>query len=416
MVDHRSVITISTYGFDNKSVSMFKYALRKFEKCKIEVFSHTDIQQADILFFDIDEKSAQSKWQNLAQSGQVNRSNLSNIELSESGLSTTETLKHKKTAAVIRLSHTPIEDEYGINIIKPLSMTKLFSAIENCIEECLLAAKSTTESIKKSKTTSIVVAEEKPSLQQVSTKTESISGGKVGKRTNSEQAAVNREVSPSKTSPIRLTKEMFFDQEKGLLGVLQHIYTKKMAALIYLESDKRGLFYAIPANNTIYIKASGTKIKNICNKQQNVSFSELETHSFDVTKIAHPYHEYPLDNFIWLIALMTSKGKIPLVIDPAKNQLGLKHWPNLSRYKSNPEFLRFAAFFCQTPTNYLIAQKLLNPSSRYLANFVSACYALRILTIEPFGEEKKEDSSRLRQPHKYRKVIVQIFSRLFKSR
>ncbi|MFK5893118.1 MAG: hypothetical protein QM504_07840, partial [Pseudomonadota bacterium] len=92
-----------------------------------------------------------------------------------------------------------------------------------------------------------------------------------------------------------------------------------------------------------------------------------------------------------------------------ENKLGLKYWPNLTRYKSNLDFIRFAAFFSQTPANLKLAEKLLKPKPRQLFQFVSACHALGILTI---SESTNTSVSMITKPKQSKySVLKQIFKR-----
>lgn len=451
--NHPLTIHIDTFGFDQKNIALIRYALRHYEKYKLVLLNGSAQNKADITLFDMDANGAGEQWQAISTS-----------------IHSGENSSHAKPKGLIGLSYEPIELNQGINILKPLSSDKLFTAIESCLEKseytplneasvhsidnhsdhsassghtiielseseaAMLSDEETSDDIEivehssaggtvtetkstdtKNKVESIDVKVQNVQTEGLPTSKQTSSGSPNRVQESDEVLETQlREQVKEKAQPV-LTQEMFFDSKKGILGVLRRIYRKKMAALIYLDDDKQGLFYVLPNTNSIYVMVSGGEIKKLCAQQTSVSYSELETHSFDATKIARPNRQFHLDYFLWLIALMTGRGRIPKAINAGHHQLGLKHWPNLTRYKSSSDFLRFAAFFTQTPTNFVLAQKLLNPPRGQLANFICACYALDILTVNKAEQKKDNEVKRLEKPSRYRKIIGQIFSRLFKS-
>jgi hypothetical protein len=173
-----------------------------------------------------------------------------------------------------------------------------------------------------------------------------------------------------------------FNSDKGLLGILKNQFKNKGSAIIDLDKKQRGIFYLNAKKNILYIRTSKNNIKIICQHSLNVTYRELEEYSFDEKQLTNISAKVPLDRFIWLISLITSKGRLPHYIDINNSQLSLKHWPNLSRYKNIPNMIRIASFFSQSPTTIAMATKMLACKMEHINYFVSACDALDLLQID----------------------------------
>jgi hypothetical protein len=85
-----------------------------------------------------------------------------------------------------------------------------------------------------------------------------------------------------------------------------------------------------------------------------------------------------MEAFVWKLAIWTSKGRFPDVIDIHK-QVYLKRWPNFTRLVVTPHALRIAALLMQGPRSMLNIASVLNIKPKFVFVFVSACYALDLM-------------------------------------
>ncbi|MFK5985268.1 MAG: hypothetical protein QM479_07560 [Pseudomonadota bacterium] len=365
-------IYISIFGYDNKKIAALNYALKKFEHAEINALSAEGVADADILLFDIDSENARKQLDTIH----------SNVSIKP----------------IIIVSHKPVELNNTISILKPISSDKLFSAVEQGLK--IIAGQLPYPKTIANNSLSKSDLKEKEQQPLVSSTPEK-SAYELGSASQVDMNSV----------PRVKAKVEFFNSNEGLLGLLAHLYKEKQAAVISLNNQQQKILYVIPQTNSIYICIPLTEVQLICKQQLSVSFSTIELETFHPGSLAKPISKAHLDRFVWQVAISTSKGCVPKVINLQKSKLGLKFWPNLTRYKSNTDFLRFAAFFSQTPTNLNLADKLLKPKSVQLFQFVSACHALGILTISESTKPLTSPAVLMPKSSK-RGVLAQIFKRL----
>jgi hypothetical protein len=85
-----------------------------------------------------------------------------------------------------------------------------------------------------------------------------------------------------------------------------------------------------------------------------------------------------MEAFVWKLAIWTSKGRFPDVIDIHK-QIYLKRWPNFTRLVVTPHALRIAALLMQGPRSMLNIASALNINPKFVFVFVSACYTMDLM-------------------------------------
>jgi hypothetical protein len=113
-----------------------------------------------------------------------------------------------------------------------------------------------------------------------------------------------------------------------------------------------------------------------------------------------------MEAFVWKLAIWTSKGRFPDVID-IHNQVYLKRWPNFTRLVVTPHALRIAALLMQGPRSMLNIASVLNIKPKFVFVFVSACYALDLM-----GQSQRK-SDELVVPEKIEPTKKQIlFSKI----
>jgi hypothetical protein len=86
-----------------------------------------------------------------------------------------------------------------------------------------------------------------------------------------------------------------------------------------------------------------------------------------------------MDSFIWKLACWTSKGRYPYGID-YEQPIYLKNWPNFPRLLITPHALRIAALLIKGPRTMLNTAQVLNIKPQYVFVFVSATYAVGLVS------------------------------------
>jgi len=83
----------------------------------------------------------------------------------------------------------------------------------------------------------------------------------------------------------------------------------------------------------------------------------------------------PRDAFVWKIALMTARGRVP-VGTPMDAPVFLRHWPDLNELLVPPDAMRIAALWLNHPISLFSLAERLDVPQRHVFSFYSACHAL----------------------------------------
>jgi hypothetical protein len=99
----------------------------------------------------------------------------------------------------------------------------------------------------------------------------------------------------------------------------------------------------------------------------------------------------PLDNFLWRVALWTSRGHVPKGTDLSK-KIVLLHWPNFTRLIVTPYALKISALWMAQPHSLLETAKTLEIPQRYVFAFYSAARAVQLAFVDRRIEQRASQS------------------------
>lgn len=132
---------------------------------------------------------------------------------------------------------------------------------------------------------------------------------------------------------------------------------------IWLDADDKQL----RAFASLEIKNNGAK---------NISLSPISIDIASLNKKMDGF--YDSDHFLWKLAIWTSKGRYPEVIDINK-PVYLIQWPNFTRLVVTPHAMRIAALLVREPRTAISIANALNIRPQYVFVFISAANMLGIL-------------------------------------
>ncbi len=117
-----------------------------------------------------------------------------------------------------------------------------------------------------------------------------------------------------------------------------------------------------------------------------ISKSHLRIVTLSETEVAeHKRTEHlvarPLDEFLWRVALWTSRGRLAKGTDLSK-KIVLLHWPNFTRLVVTPYALRISALWTTQPHSLLETVKILNIPQRYVFAFFNAASAIQLAFVD----------------------------------
>ena len=119
---------------------------------------------------------------------------------------------------------------------------------------------------------------------------------------------------------------------------------------------------------------AGLAINSHSAKSMSLSSVELEGSSF--SKKMEGFHD--VDNFLWKLAIWTSKGRYPKHID-IHRPVYLKQWPNFTRLVVTPHAMRIAALLIRGPRTAMSIANDLKIKPQFVFVFISAANVLGLL-------------------------------------
>jgi hypothetical protein len=142
--------------------------------------------------------------------------------------------------------------------------------------------------------------------------------------------------------------------------------------LVHIQADEAQLRAAcgIPFRNIVGVDIDAP------GREQAVKLKPLS--ESEVEAIMQSGEAVRVDTFLWKVALLTSKGKIPRGID-LEQPVSLKHWPNMTRLLLPPNAMRIAAVLHQKPRGLFETARVLGIRQQYVFAFFSAAQALGLV-------------------------------------
>lgn len=231
------------------------------------------------------------------------------------------------------------------------------------------------------------------------------------------------DIDPSRPDQLN---SVFYDPKVFLQGHVQSAIKVALARneAIRLETPWKSITI-LPQQGLIHILADEAQVRAACgipfrnivgvdidtNSQQQVNIkpvgpAELEEilGSKDVSR---------LDSFLWKVALLTSKGRLPKGID-INQAVFLKRWPGMTRLMLPPHAMRIAALLTQKPHSLFEAAQKMGVRQQYVFAFVSAAHALGLVGQQAIVAEPPpaaEQPAAAAQPER-KSLFKKILSRL----
>lgn len=262
--------------------------------------------------------------------------------------------------SVIALSVTPINIDGVIYVSKPLQSAQLKEAIDKAINQ--------QKNIKRAPDTK----------------------GKVGSSSNfstsSHKAAMNIDettISDFSNEPehielnidklLKCSYSAKHELQGILVSAIKHAKAKNQAMKLSFGWKP---IIIIPFTDEIWMDVDDRQLKaylsgNNDEKKASVAPIHLEENSLMESKLQ------PIENFMWKIAIWTSKGRYPAEID-LQTPVYLSRWPNMTRCIAVPHALRISALLIEEPKTLTDISKMLHVKHEYVFAFFSAAHAIGI--------------------------------------
>lgn len=157
--------------------------------------------------------------------------------------------------------------------------------------------------------------------------------------------------------------------------------SKSKDRIIQLNSNWKSLLI-FPHSHEIWLDADDKQLRAMAALEMNKATGAkltLTAANLELAMVKEKLEHFDdMDAFIWKLAIWTSKGRYPQMID-IKRPIYLQHWPNFTRTIITPHALRIAALLVIEPRTMLNVSEVLNIKPQYVFVFVSGAYALGLI-------------------------------------
>ena len=216
--------------------------------------------------------------------------------------------------------------------------------------------------------------------------------------------------------------KLSYQLNKHLLGsLLNELEKNKGSDQLYRLKYHDLIIVIDQAQDTIYcnLAANDEELSEICFseidskkiKVYDLDYSEIRLYKNEMKSM--PQNTYSIESFLWLISLLTSRGRLPEKTDLTK-KFSLKVWPNLTRHELPPHSVQIAAVMSKHSGNLLEFSQWINIEQRFIFAFYNASFILGMIESDS-KKLKKPSFSFKKKEAKIKSNEKGVFGRLIKK-
>jgi hypothetical protein len=179
--------------------------------------------------------------------------------------------------------------------------------------------------------------------------------------------------------------KLFYDPTELFQNVLKHAIEQCRHAgrpiCLHLPGEKS--ITLLPKANVALTELSDARLRPRCLfqvKQDDIHIEHLDSNESQLL-LASNHLPQNIDALLWKVALWSARGRLPVGTD-INAQVGLQHWPNVTRLLTIPQFLRVAALWAKRPQSLATTVDMLSIEARYVCAFFSACQVLGLTWMQ----------------------------------
>jgi len=202
-----------------------------------------------------------------------------------------------------------------------------------------------------------------------------------------------------------------FNPKDFFLGYVQSALkaAKAKGRIAQLNSGWKPLII-FPYSKEIWLDADDKQLRAFAglvikkNENKGMSLTPVDQAAANCSKKMEGF--YDVDNFLWKLAVWTSKGRYPDTID-IDSRVFLTHWPNFTRLVVTPHAMRIAALLVMGPRTAMSIASDLNIKPQYVFVFISAAHALGLV-----GQTKRQADEIIASPEVNRSKSKGLLGRI----
>jgi hypothetical protein len=180
-------------------------------------------------------------------------------------------------------------------------------------------------------------------------------------------------------------EKLFYDPSVLFQGVLKRAIerSRQLASPIALQLPVGKHILLLPKANLALTDLSDARLRPRCLLPASQDENQIEHLDYSESHLLRTKNYTPqnIDSLLWKVALWSARGRLPVGTD-IDAQVGLQHWPNVTRLLTMPQFLRIAALWVRRPQSLAATVDMLSIEARYVCAFFSACQALNLTWIQ----------------------------------
>lgn len=353
-------IKVALHGMDKRCEDRMLTVFKMNFKNQCE---HTNIETADTVIFDLDDKYVDKTWAEFRK-------------------------KHPKIPAIIMASK-PVELADAIYISKPAKLKELLDAL--------------------TKSSNITIDTEGSSIAQ-------------SKTMNVANALQDRIKSARKVNDATDNYELYYHPEKFLQGkVLKAIQkSNEIDQSIFIKCWSDRWILIFPNSNYIFQNVKESQLRNLglVHAGDEISYSEKIFSDDEMSHLSEsPTSQVQLttvDKFIWDVTVRTARGRIPdgTSLDDI---YVLQYWPNLTRLSYIQNSSRISAFWLDQPQSINNVVENLNLPFEDVLTFFSAACATGALKLAKRSEDNLIKPEVLQVENKKRGIFASLMRKVSKN-
>ena len=350
-------IRVALHGMDKRCEDRMKILFSMNFKNQCEC---TDIESADTVILDMDDKNVASTWTEF----RLQYPDIPVIVMAEKPISLVGTIYVSKPAKISELLHalqTTSNKEMSLNISKPKDTGKVASAMEERYQH---------------------------------------------KSNNKENDNF----------------ELYYNPDNFLQGRLLNAIkeSKRINKDTFIKCWNNHWIIISPSSDYLVQNVADNQVKTlglvqIGDDENNMAYSE---HRFSSNEISHMVNTpvrnvrvVPREQFIWNITVKTARGRIPTGTSLDEPYV-LLHWPNLPQLAHIPSIARISAFWVDNPQSINNVVRHLNIPQEHVLSFFSAATAIKIMKPAQRREDKLIEPEVVSVDRKKRGIFSALFEKI----
>jgi hypothetical protein len=374
-----AAIKIAVTGMDHRSQLLFNKTVQLQLQgiCRI-----VEVQEAEVVLIDMDTANSEEYWSSLKD--------------------------NYPELPVIALSIRPVNEKNTLYLRKPIKIPSLITTLRILFPKRFMGAGSEC-------TEQNVVEEHSASSNANATIAEAFS--------NTVDKSSNVVAFSDKAPPGTCLLDVF-DTSSHLIHYVTraNLEAKALNKLAKISLWNGRIILCNYSPNVIITNASEGMLRSLAIVQLNenetkITIEHVEPNILDtINPTQDPaYRELNAESFIWQLALLTARGRVPLELNDnmffVDKPVYMEYWPNLTRLAPVPYAQQITALLVKQPRTFKEVSKALAIDAKHIADFF---YAAAMIGC---AGQAKRPSDKLFAPfeveqHKHRKVLSSIMNKL----